>query len=157
MTETRDAELFFLKFEALIKANLNNKIIEINTEKGDSLLDAVNSNAYYYMTWGQSTPDYDPVVVFAVNTEVKGEHGGLTAETLRLLTEITISSKGEADSTIVFKRIQRYRRALIEIVQEGYRGFPATKIESFPELPFTIDRDLFYATGVGVEFSYPTS
>lgn len=155
--EKADAELYIAKLDTLLKASLNTKITEINAIKGDGItLKQLNNNAYYYLTFGQTTPAYDPAIVFAVDTEVNGEIGGLSDETLRITVELIVSSGAISDSLELMKTLQRYRRALMEVLLENYAKFPSVSIVGLPDIPFTIDRDsgLFYAIGIGFSMKY---
>lgn len=155
MSETRDAEYFINKFVTTVKANLNAKIASINTAKGDSLLDSVDSNAYYYSTFGQKVPAYDPVIVFGAKVELGGEVPSGITETLLIATEMVISSKAEADPLQVMRRIQRYRRALYEVVTENYSSFPGLEFDAIPDVGFSEANRFFYALGVIVKMVYP--
>ena len=157
MSEKSDAELYIAKLDTLLKASLNTKITEINAIKNDGItLKQLDNNAYYYLTFGQKTPAYDPAIVFGIDTEVNGSIGGLSDETLRVTVELIVSSGAIADSLELMKILQRYRRALMEVLMENYRKFPAISIVGLPDIPFTVDKDsgLFYAIGVGVEMKY---
>ena len=157
MTETvRDAEYFIDKFISVYTDNLNTKIAEINTAKGDSLLDSVDSNAYYYLTFGQKVPAYEPAVVFGVGVELGGNIRAGANETLILAATMVISSKGEASSLNVMRRIQRYRRALIEVITDNYEKFPSMEFDVVPEIGFTEASRFYYALGIVAKTTYPT-
>ena len=155
MTEKRDAELFITKYVDILKANLNEKIDEINAEKNDGMtLEKVDNNAYYFQTFGGKAPAYNPAILFGVTTEIRGTMKGLADESLLIATELVVSDKAELDSMSVMKRIQRYRRALQEVITDNHDKFPNLEMESLPDIPFTIQRSHYLALGIGVKITY---
>ena len=156
MSEKQDAEYFINKFVTVIKDNLNAKITAINTAKGDSLLTAVDSNAYYYLTFGQRIPAYDPAVIFGASVELEGDVRSEVTERLIIAIEMVISSKAEADPLQVMARVQRYRRAIAEVILENYRSFPNLEFDAIPDVGFVEANQFYYALGAVVKMVYTT-
>jgi hypothetical protein len=156
MSEKRDAEYWILKFTDMIKSDFNTRLALINSRKDDGItLATVNNSAYYYLTFGQGLPAYDPCVIFGVDTEVIGSMSGQVAERVLIATEVVISDKGEASTVTLMKRIQRYRRALQEIILASRRDYPNLVVENLDDIRFTRDGAFFFALGVGARMSYP--
>jgi len=155
MSEKRDEEYFVLKLTALIKANLNTKIAGINARKSDGIeLDLVDSGAYYYMSFGQSVPAFDPVVIFLVDSDQGEQAAGTSSEVVTVGVQMVISDKMEPNTENLYRRTVRYRRALKEVVRDGYAPFQGFQLVSLPDVPFIVGRQSYMALGIGVQFSF---
>lgn len=153
MSEKRDEEHFVLKLVDIIKDNLNTKITTINTRKDDGItLDQVDDNAYYYQTFGQEIPSYDPVVIFSVGSEYGETAGGSTDESISIAVQMVIADKINANSQTLYKTIVRYRRALKEILSENYSAFHGFQMIALPDTGFLVKNQLYFAFGVGLSF-----
>ena len=155
MGTVKDAEYFITKISSVIQDNLNTKITAINTEKGDSLLDLVDSNAYYYLTFGQNIPAYVPAIVFGVGLELGGTVHKDATEALEVLVQMVISSKGKSSSIEVMQRIQRYRRAILKVLEENFGQLPNLTFDAAPDFGFTEANAHYYALGVVANVVYP--
>jgi len=157
MSIRKNAEYYILKMKEVLQSNLNTKIIEINNLENDGLtLDQINNNAYYYLTVGQKVPSYNIIVVLGFDVIVNGQLGYSMGETLNISIEMIISNKIVADSDILVKMIDRYRRAIINTLLENYRSFPEMNIEALPNAQFTLKNDgaLYHALGYILQCSY---
>ena len=157
MSEKKDSEYYVLLIKEVLKNNLNTKIIEINTLKNDGIsLSSVNDNAYYFLTFGQNVPAYDPSIFLGYDVNVQGQLGYGTSETLICSIEMIISSKMIANEDNLAKIICRYRRAVSEVINENYRKFPTMEMESLPNVAFTHKNNgaLYYSLGYAMQCSY---
>lgn len=156
MGTKRDAEFFAFTIIDGYKASINTVLAAINAEKADGItLREVNSNAYYYLTFGQKMPAYDPAVVFGVETTQAGAAGHESSEELKVLVELVFSNQAEINSETTLKKVARYRRALVDIANDylpTLRGKLA--IESLPGVPFTYENAQYFAVGVGLTLNY---
>jgi len=59
-----DIESFLKDIEAVLKAEINNKINEINTEKGDFNLDLVDDKAYIYQSMNEEITNFNPTIFY---------------------------------------------------------------------------------------------
>ncbi len=155
MGTIKDAEYFILKISSVIQDNLNTKIAAINAEKKDSLLDPIDSNAYYYLSFGQRIPDKVPAIVFGVDLELGGTLHVDATEALEVLVQMVISSKGTANSITVMQRVQRYRRAIMKVLEENYEVLPNLTFDAAPGFGFTEANKHYYALGVVANVVYP--
>jgi hypothetical protein len=155
MGTKRDEEYFVLKMVGIIKDQLNTKIEEINSKESDSVvLDTVNSKAYYYRSFGQKTPEYDPIVIFSVGSEPTGISGGTSSEDITLGIQMVVATKMEAISENLYKRIVRYRRALKEVTGENYSFLHAYELSTLADIPFAIGVESFIGLGIAIKFNF---
>lgn len=156
----RDEEFFVMKMADYFKANLNTKIAAINAEKNDGItLTSVDSSAYYFMTFGQTMPLYDPVVLFGVEPEEGATNDGESSEIMSLVVEMVVNSKLTPNSETLFKTLARYRRAIKEVIRDGIRNskIPAGDLTNLPNAAFTAGKDeQFFVLGVGIKFQFVT-
>jgi hypothetical protein len=107
----------------IIKANLNDKIDEIQSEK-DTLLGSANFSVdhvgadAYFDSLDERVANYNPFIYYGIeNTEVIGEKGA-TIESMALFFLVVLHNTFE-DANIS-KRVLRYNRALKEIIEENF-------------------------------------
>jgi len=122
-----DIETFTDALETYLKANLNTKITEINTTKGDSLLDQINNEAYIKQ-FLDSIPNYNPFIVIGVKDDITVVSiGPESIQNFSIDIIIFFTQIGAADD---YKKAWRYQKALREVIQSGFNSvFRPLKIE----------------------------
>ena len=104
---------------SVITDNLNTKIAEINTEKGDSLLTTVDSDAVYKQTLRLQTVAYSPYIFYGITSiENISTNGPMSA--MNVLVDIGIVLRDEAADTQIISKMFRYHRALKEIFEDDW-------------------------------------
>ena len=105
---------------ALVKAQLNTKIAEINAEKADSVtLATIEATAYSVLSLNNGIMNFDPfVVVYVEDIESQGIGPG-TADFITLPVIVVAADMGT--DTEIYKRMLRYMRALKEIFEENFQ------------------------------------
>jgi hypothetical protein len=151
----RDEEFWVTKVFDLLKSNLNAKITAINVEKADSLtLDSVDASAYYYMTFGNSMPNYLPCVVFAVDVDEVMTNGPETSENVRIMIQLVVSDEMNANPISIYKLLSRYRRAIKDVFSDNCRDFHKLEIVKLHDSPFMVGSATYHTVGIGVSFFY---
>lgn len=151
---TRDVEYWVLKLIDYVKSNLNTKIAEINTEKADAVtLKTVDSEAYYYTSFGSEMPMFDPVVIFSVSSGLGENSGSEPKENIRITIEMVVADGMESDREAVLKTMLRYRRALKETITDRARAFNSLSIVDLPDQSFIVNQSQYWTLGLGVSFS----
>lgn len=107
-----DVEKLLDDLETFFKANLNNKITAINTEKGDSLLQAINQNAFLLGNLEDENKSYTPFVVIQIADVTSTVAGPVVAETYEI--EVLMFLQDDYNSTNNWRQVLRYWRALKE-------------------------------------------
>lgn len=129
-----DTENFLTDLVTFLKANLNTSITAMNTLKGDTILKAIDNNAYFIQTLNDKSANYDPFIFIVVENMVTlGERIGETAT--QLVISLVIIYQNFDDS---FNRSFRYQRILKELLEEKLNiGGRNMKIETL--VPMAID------------------
>lgn len=151
-----DDETLILEMTAAMKANLNGRITAINTEKADGItLNLVDENAFFYLTFGTTTPNYSPCVLFAVNSTPQETEGGATSYKVELLTQLIFSDTMVASAEDRIKYAARYRRAIKEVLEQKFRKYSGARVIPLTGNAFaTKSGSLYFTVGVGVEVYY---
>jgi hypothetical protein len=134
-----DLESLLADIKALMLANLNNKITEINTEKNDSIVLApVDADAYFLQQMNGRQMNWPVGIVYGVDDIQSGNRGPLSNSKFQLSAIIIVTDTGE--DIEIGTRMFRYSRALEEIFRENWtKGNNAVKLEisSLVPIPLT--------------------
>jgi hypothetical protein len=112
-----DIESFRDYFVGLLQAGMAAKVAEINTEKGDSLLEDIPA-AQYVSSFNETVMNYDFVLYneIAEIRTLESHPGGISREITLFFSVVFMNMD---DWTATEKRILRYARAMEEIIQAG--------------------------------------
>lgn len=117
-----DVEQLLTDIVAILKANLNTKILAVSADKGDSIvLKPINANAYVTQSLNMKLMKYDPFVltgISALESQVSGP-GCSHVPTIQIM--VIMADNGRAD---LLSRLLRYQRALLEVIQENFSKIP---------------------------------
>ena len=148
-----DTEQFLRNAVSLFKAKLNSKITAINSEKGDFVLDLVDSSAWY-LNMIPKQFSFPVFVIYGIaNEELDdfSEAGILKRVTLQF--EIGVADQNWTENEAAVYRLLRYRRAFEEIVSANFRIFGNGKkpiIESLPPASLAISGNRFEFSGINM-------
>lgn len=112
-----DVERLYSDIESLLKSELNNKLLEIDTEKADIVLDPVDDNAYFFQTMTENAENYDPFLFYGEDQVIATGTGPATVETFSIDIGIILQIKNDPTTGT---RLLRYRRALREIFEKNW-------------------------------------
>jgi len=148
-----DIETFLVALETHLKADLNTKIAEINTEKNDSItLLTIDSNAYCQQSMDQVIMNYDPYIYYGITDIRSIGLGPQTANTYRIVIAIIVAD-AEGD-TLIARRLLRYQRALSEVIENKsstFASYKKTNISSLVPIAFQIQDETRSYRAIGVE------
>lgn len=152
-----DIEYYLDQVESFVKANLNNKLSEIDTEKNDGItLKPINDKAVVFQTLNAFPVNFDPVLFYGIDS-VQGESiESANEETYQIEISIILADKADKATE---KKLLRYHRALKEIFQENYFKIGNTRekvrVTSLSPISFTLQNTTnpFRAIGVRIEVS----
>jgi hypothetical protein len=113
-----DVEKLLDAIEAYFKANLNNKITQINTEKGDTLLDPVNQSAFLLGNLESENKSYSPFVLIQIADVTSSFAGNAVAENYQI--EVLMFLQDDYNSTNNWRQVLRYWRALKEVSSDAW-------------------------------------
>jgi hypothetical protein len=113
-----DVEKLLDAIEAYFKANLNNKITQINTEKGDTLLDPVNQSAFLLGNLESENKSYSPFVLIQIADVTSSFAGNVVAENYQI--EVLMFLQDDYNSTNNWRQVLRYWRALKEVSSDAW-------------------------------------
>jgi hypothetical protein len=144
-----DVEDLFFEIEAIVKNNLNAKIVAVEAEKtakGKGLaLEQIASDAFYTQTWDDNIWNKSPAVMIALDTIRPISNDSLNAQIVPIVVEIIlvkgINEAADGDTT---RRILRYSRALKEIIEQNFDNNELRariKVETIRPTSFRLEED----------------
>jgi hypothetical protein len=108
-----DIEILLDKLEAYFKANLNAKITQINTQKGDTMLEQVSQSAFLLGNLETENKSYSPFVVIQIADVTSEFRGNVIAENYQI--EVLMFLQDDYNKTNNWREVLRYWRALKEV------------------------------------------
>jgi len=113
-----DFENILSGIKSVITTNLATKLTAIETEKGDSIaLPDVDASAYAFQTMDSEAINYDPFIIYGVESvETIPLYGG-TAEKLSISVVYVLADGNRQNISEILFRVQR---ALKEIFEENF-------------------------------------
>jgi hypothetical protein len=103
-----------------LKTALASKITAINTEKSDSVLTALNSNAYFIQTLDGRITNYPDFVYIQVGQpNIDDTNLGALVVSYPISTYIVLGSLNLEDDNKIAQKLFRYHRALVEVVRDS--------------------------------------
>lgn len=128
-----DVEQMIRDLATMFQANLNTKIDEINTAKGDFSISTINASAWFFQHI-PSTWNYPVFVIYGFDnidaTEVQEDN---MVQEVTSFFEVVIPDSNETESDAQIYKLLRYARALREVANENYdslRGYSKIKVAS---------------------------
>lgn len=144
-----DIESFLLDVETFIKANLNAKITEINTEKADSVTLAPldDDDGYFQQMLDERIININPALWYGVSEFIPQSIQDRVAEGLQVFVLIIVADPKDGTMT---RLMWRYQRALKEIFEEGWDKVSrfAVDLRVSNVLPNAVDLREFIDTSV---------
>ena len=114
-----DLESLMSDVKSILTTNLNTKIGNINTEKGDSItLLTVDSAAYFMQDLDHESLNFNPFIFYSVE-DIDGTGFGPNTPQEFLINVILVLAD-QSGLTDVSTRMFRYSRALKEIFEENF-------------------------------------
>jgi hypothetical protein len=114
-----DLERFLEDIEAILVDQLNDKLVQIDTEKADDIiLKPVDDGAYFLQELNSRVANYDPFVVYSIESMEPISTLGGTASKVTVSIVLIIADNGQ--DIAITKRILRYSRALKEVIEENF-------------------------------------
>jgi len=152
-----DIECFIDNMEQHIKNKINDKIIEIDTEKGSTFTtEPINEKAYIFQSLDNMPVNFDPILFYGISQVPSKSITGATAKMYKV--EISVI-KADSESKTIGKKLLRYQRALEEIFEENFYKInnvrPKIEVSSLQPISFRLQNssNQFKAIGIEIEFS----
>lgn len=150
-----DIETFLEKLETKLKVSINQKITAINTEKGDSLIDQIPTDAWIFGSLDDRAKNYKDFIFYFVDTIDTSLAGARSAEDYTI--EIDIFMYDRQDNKVQ-KRLLRLHRALREAVLETWDkvgiGYDKVSMESLVPIDVKLENSSFYHKILGVSLKF---
>jgi hypothetical protein len=136
-----------------MKANLNNELVIIDTEKGDYELDPINADAWYFQNLDEEAFSYQAFVVWGIydNPNPTDVIRGNAIKQHEIFFEICIPDDGGPLEENVFYRMLRYTRALESVVNKNFdkiRSGLNVTVSSLTPTSFDLSGKTFRTAGV---------
>ena len=154
-----DIEEILDNVASFLQSNLNTRLGEIDTEKGDGItLKTVSNDAYFLQTLNINAVNLDPFILYGVDSEEADGVGPATGRRVTIMVVLTMIDHGD-DADIV-RRLFRYRRSMRELFEENYNRvdkrvkFEVKTLEPVGPFKMVNSTEDFRAVGVGLEFSF---
>ncbi len=150
-----DDEVLLEKTIDVIKANLNDCITAMNTEKGDTLLEQINAKAWYENTSEGGMFSFQNFVMYGVMEERVIEEGQpMTMEEVTMHFEVATVDEGTGDSYTATKRVRRYKNTLKHLMHKYHRdilGGIKFKVSGLMPATFVVNGQKFITAGISVK------
>jgi hypothetical protein len=148
-----DTESFLRDIETFLKANLNNAITALNTEKGDFNLKLVDDLAYIYQTLDDKVVNFSPALFYYIDDIVsEGIHSATSEE---ITVELVIILADEKDNLTQYKLL-RYLRVLKDLFNLNFNKVhysKKVKVESLVPIVFALQNTTNYVHAIGVKLT----
>ena len=150
-----DAEQFVKNLETNVKANLNAEITQLNTDKGDSLLSTLDSEAFYMQDIKSSAYNYDPICLIYVNDATLEEFSfDASINTYEIYLIIGYSEQNDINNGY---RLLRYQKAIENYIAKNqnkvFRGVKASVNSLNPITLVLNESKQMNAVGVALEIT----
>ena len=118
-----DVEQFVKNVVTVLKANLNAKILEIDTEKGDFTLDQIPAEAWFFNLYPKDSA-FKVFIIYGILSEPNLDSiEGAALREVTIQLEVGLPDRNWKETESGAYRILRYRRALEEVVSNNFRKF----------------------------------
>lgn len=153
-----DMEDFFDDLLAFMQDNLNTKIDELNTEKGDTLLQNIADEAYVFQTLDNGLVNYDPFLFYGFTILEQRAEYGFSAKILQV--EVTIIMAADPSGDDETHKLLRYSRVLQELFEKNWNKVNKRvklKVTSLEPIGFSLvnSSQPYRAIGVYLEGALP--
>lgn len=149
-----DKEVVLDKMETLLKAELNTKLLAIDTEKADGItLKPVSDNAYLKISMNNKLANYNPFIFLDVLDPASEGIATATNQTEGFQAALVLVDNG--NDLDINRRILRYGRALQEIFEKNvYKICPPDEfsVQALAPMPFKLQNSKsdFRVIGVNI-------
>lgn len=152
-----DIELFLSDLETMMKSKLNDKIDAINTEKGDTLINNINDNAWYFSQLPTNW-SYKQFIIWGLqNIELNAQQNDAHIQTVSVFFEVAIPDGNENKTEAQIYKLLRYTRCLQEIVTENFdsiRHYGKLQVQSLPPTLISVGDKSLKSSGVNITASF---
>lgn len=154
-----DIETFCSDLDTFLKANLNAKLLQLDSEKNDGItLLPVGASSYFFQTLNDTVTNYNPFIYYGVDQVQTEGIGPATRRAYSIDIVLCFTDSGGDAPGVVAKRLFRYSRALEEIFLENWRSIgsaPKIKLQSLAPVSFKFlnSSDEYRAIGVTLDFT----
>ncbi len=150
-----DAETVFVKITDKIKSVINTKIQEINTEKGDSTLDQINSNAWCEGSLNEAIKSYNDFGFIYIDAIEGTTNGQSIGQNISIEVDLIFSQQADF---MDYKRLLRYQRALTEAAQEAWdsamKGYDRATISILQPIDAKLFNSSYWYKVIGVRLEF---
>lgn len=152
-----DVESFLTNVKTVFQSNLNTKITELNTEKGDFDIDQIPTDAWYInhipKVWS-----YNTFIVWGISDiPLSNQQPGAAIQTVNLFIEACVQDKGYPVSESVIYQLLRYSRALLEVANENFdklQGYGKLQLDSLSPSLVDISGKRIRMSGINLSASF---
>jgi hypothetical protein len=160
-----DAEMFLVDVRNIFRANLNDRIDLINTEKqtitsgteDDFAIDKISDKAWY-LSHVPKVMNYEQFVCWGLDdvTIEQAQPDG-AKQKITVFVEVVIPDKGEKYRESTIYKLLRYSRALQDIALKNFdkiQGYGSIQVESLSPTLVSIDGKMLRTSGINVSASF---
>lgn len=116
-----DMENILEDVKAVLVANFNTKLVEIDTEKNDGVtLVPVESDAYFLQSLDNEFSNYSAFIVYGVTDINPINNGPYTSQEYTLTVMLIASDDGSGEE--MTKKMLRYSKALREVFEKNWQS-----------------------------------
>lgn len=150
-------ESFFDELDVFLKDNLNPFMDQMNTDKGDTLLDNIPDEGIYFQTLNVDTINQDPYLYYGEVDVETVNAGPESAKTYTVNVGIVQSFGNDAERVLATKLL-RYREVLEALFETGWNRInKRVKLEVTGHSPYPTQgsnsADLYVGIGVRLDLT----
>lgn len=151
----KDIETIIDDIKAYLVANLNTKLTEIDTEKGDFSLAAVDTtNGYVLLTLDLEAVNVDPFVFIGIERIRTNGIGPASSQDISINIILTLGDHG--NDNFYIRRLFRYQRALMEVLQKGWAKISRSdklELTNIEPIAYQLANSSTWYRAIGVQIS----
>ncbi len=153
MTAKYDLENLLADVKAIMVANINTKLVEIDTEKGDLTMAPIDNDAYFEQSLTTKTANWDQFILYGISDIESDGKGPMTLQKVSVQIVLILSDFGNDPD--INKRVLRYGRALKEIFEKNWKKISgrAAQIKTYRPIEDPLDDVVFRMIAIDLETS----
>jgi hypothetical protein len=152
---TTDLETVFTGLSTYIQQNINARIAAINTEKGDSVLSAFNSQAWLEGSLDEKVKSFNQFGFCYLDDIQNITHGISIVDVAIFECDLVFAQSADF---MDYKRILRYQRALREVAQGAWgkvlKGHDRAEIQTLSPLDVKLFNSSYWYKVIGIRIEF---
>lgn len=134
------------------------EVTAINSEKGDSLLSDISSEAWFFQNLNEDVWNYEQFIIYGLSPtqDVNDSIPGNYIKTVNMFYEVVIQEDGSQGDDNQFKKLLRYSRVFETLAFKNFdsiQGHAKIKVTSLAPTSFSLDGKFLRSAGINLTAS----